>query len=456
MTTSRVRRSTIAVSTLTAGLFALTACSTSSGSGASSPASSASSGSGGGAPSAAGVSTTSGPAVKAKTLTMWARADDEGFLPGLISEFNAAHQDIQLKLTLIPDAQVVQKYSTAASSGSGPDLAAVEIGTIPQFTSTGWLQDITADVAALPYKSTLSPAHLTQGAVGDKNYAVPLTADVSVLYWNKTLFKKAGLNPDTAPATWADITKDAQAVRKLGGDTYGYFFSGGCGGCMGFTLLPYVWANGGEVLSNSSGKVSPTLSPNPALQSTLDFYRTLVKDDLVPSTAKTENGSNQFGQFFSGKIGMFVQGTYPYGQLKKSYPNVDFGITPVPSTDGSKSGSFAGGDDLGITKKADHALGVEVLKWFTDQAQQSLAKQGVLPIRSDIAAQYYVSQDPRNAVFVKALQVGHTPKAQKVAAVFFDNNGPFEGLIQSGIFGSGTIADAQAKAQTAAASVLTN
>jgi hypothetical protein len=58
-------------------------------------------------------------------------------------------------------------------------------------------------------------------------------------------------------------------------------------------------------------------------------------------------------------------------------------------------------------------------------------------------------------VFVKALQVGHTPKAQKVASVFFDNNGPFAGMLQAGIFGTGSITDAMSKAQSTAASSLT-
>jgi multiple sugar transport system substrate-binding protein len=428
-TTIRRRRSAAIATLLTSTLLVSAACSSSS--------------------------NDSGSSGGVKNLTMWARADDEGFLPGLIKEFNAAHPNIQLKLTLIPDAQVVQKYSTAASTGSGPDIAAIEIGTIPQFTSTGFLQDVTSDVAALPYKNTLSPAHLKQGAVGDKQYAVPLTADVSVLYWNKALFKKAGLDPAKAPANWADIQADAAAVRKLGGDTYGYFFSGGCGGCMAFTMLPYVWANGGEVLSSSGDKVTPTLSPNPQLESALNLYRSLWSAGVVPQTAKTENGSNQFGQFFSGKIGMFVQGTYPFAQLKQKYPNVDFGITNVPSTDGSSSASFAGGDDIAITKKADKATGLTVLKWFLDEGQQSLAKQGILPIRSDIAEKNYVGQDPRNAVFVKALQVGHTPKAQKVASVFFDNNGPYAGMLQAGIFGTGSITDAMSKAQSAAATALT-
>lgn len=389
-----------------------------------------------------------------QTLTMWARSDDEGFLPDLVDEFNASHDNIQLELTLIPSAQVVQKYSTAASTGSGPNIAAIDIGTIPQFISTGWLQDITDEVAALPYRDALSPAHIAQGAVGDRNFAVPLTADVSVLYWNKGLFEQAGLDPETPPATWDDIRTDAEAIDALGTGAYGYFFSGACAGCMAFTMLPYVWAGGGEVLESDGESVTAALSPNPQLESTLTFLRGLVDDGLVPQTAQTENGSDQFGPFFSGQVGMFVQGTYTFSELKENYPDIDFGITPVPSEDGTGSASYAGGDDLAITEGTDTEAGMTVLKWFLDEGQQSLAAKGILPIRSDLAEGSYLEQDPRNAVFVEALTVGHTPKATKVAAVFFDNNGPFGGLVQTAIFGDGAVTDAMQEAQAAAEAAL--
>jgi multiple sugar transport system substrate-binding protein len=393
------------------------------------------------------------PSGDQKTVTMWARGADQGFLPDLVQQFNCENPGINLELTLIPDPQVFQKYSTAAASGSGPDIVAVAIDQLPQYLSSGWLQDITADVNALPYKDTLSPAHLSQGTVDGKNYNVPLTADVSLLYWNKDLFQQAGLDPEKAPATWDEIRSDAQAVRRLGGDDYGYFFSGGCAGCLGFTMVPFTWANGGDIFKeDDAGNVQVALSPNPELQSTLEFYRQLWQDGVVPDTAKTENGSDQFSAFFSGKIGMFVQGTYPFSQLIENYPDINFGITPVPSTDGSATASFAGGDGLSLTTQADHDTGMTVLKWFMDQGQQTLAKKGILPIRSDIANQYYVPLDPRNAAFVKALEVGHTPKFLKLSP-FFDTNGPFAGLIQSAIFGDGSIPDAMDSAQAAASTL---
>lgn len=378
-------------------------------------------------------------------ITMWARAETGAFLTPLVKTYNESH-DRQINLTLVPDAQVTQKYSAAAATGTGPDIAVIEIGRLPQFLASGWLQDITGEVSALSYKDALSPAHLSQGTLDGKNYALPFSADVSVLYWNKKLFKAAGLNPDQGPKTWKEIRADAAAITKTGNGNFGYFFSGGCGGCMAFTMLPYTWAEGADVMND--GKAN--FAGNTALGDTLQLYRDIFKDGSTPNTAQTENGANQFGPFFSGKIGMFVNGTYPYVELKKSHPDIEFGVELVPSKDGSKAASFAGGDDIAITKRIDKATGMKVLEWFTSEGQQLLAKSGVLPIRSDIAKEDYVPLDPRNQVFVDALTHGHIPKSPEVNAVFFDNASPFAGLVQAGIFGTGSVDAALQNAQSEA------
>jgi multiple sugar transport system substrate-binding protein len=387
------------------------------------------------------------------TLQMWARADDAGFLPKLVKSFNSTHPTLQIQLTLVPDAQVVQKYSLAASTGSGPDIVSTEIGTMATFTPTNWYQNITSLVNTLPYRKYLSPAHLGQATYNGEIKGIPFTADVSALYWNKTLFSKAGLNPNDPPTDWAQIAADAAKVRGLGGNTYGYFFSGACAGCMAFTMLPYVWAQGGNILKENSAVGTPTLYPNAALDSTLTFFRQLWQSGSVAPTAKTENGTNQFGLFFDGTIGMFVQGTYPFSILKTQYPGVKFGVELVPSMNGTSHASYVGGDNISITQNAKPGAKTALL-WFATQGERELASLGVMPAREDIAQATYATEDARQAVFVKALSVGHTPRSTKASPVLFDNTGPYGQMIQSAIFGSGSIAAAMQSGQNSAVQLL--
>ena len=78
-------------------------------------------------------------------------------------------------------------------------------------------------------------------------YGVPLYADVSALFWNKDLFRKAGLDPEKPPTSLAEIREYADKITALGGDVKGYFLPGSCAGCNIFTVGPLMWASGATI-----------------------------------------------------------------------------------------------------------------------------------------------------------------------------------------------------------------
>jgi multiple sugar transport system substrate-binding protein len=388
------------------------------------------------------------------TLQMWGRADDSAFLPQLVKSYNSTHKNVQVKLTLIPDAQVTQKFGAAASGGSGPDIVSLDIATVPQYATSGWLENITTKAKALSYYKELSPSHLNLATSKGKLYALPFTADVAVLYYNKGLFTKAGLDPNSPPTTWAQVRADAKTItEKDAGDT-GYYFAGACAGCMAFGLLPYVYADGGNVLKGSAPNTTATISPNTKLAGALNLFHEMWADGSVEQSAKTDSGANQFGPFFAGTTGMFVNGSYPLGVLKSQHPNIDFGVSEVPGESKGQTGAYTGGDSIAVTTKgAKSAASWSVMQWMTSTGQKDLAKAGVLPTRLDIASSGYAKQGAPYAVLAKALQKGQTPNSTQVAALFFDNNGPWSTLVQSAIF-DGTIAPSMKTAQTAMATML--
>lgn len=386
-------------------------------------------------------------AAGATKLTLWARADDASFLGKLVTRFNTTHSDVQVSVTFLPDASVAQKYSTAAATGSGPDVAATDLATMPYYIDAGWFADLTARAHRLSYFKQLSPAHLSLATYQGKVYGLPLTADVSVLYYNTDLFKRAGLDPATPPTTWAQIEADAKKIRALGKDYYGFYFSGACGGCMAFTFLPYIWASGGNVLHGEGSAETATLTTSAPVTQALTFFHRLWTDGVVPPGAKTDAGASQFAPFESGKVGMFGQGAYPIGTFKSQYPNLHFNATPLPGMNGGWA-AYTGGDSIAIPKSTKHLDAAwEFVSWVTSTpAQTYLGQLGVLPIRSDVAQGSYAKADPRFAVLARVLSHGRTPKAKNVSALFFDNNGPWSTMVQQAIFG-GNIQQAVQQAQ---------
>jgi len=216
----------------------------------------------------------------------------------------------------------------------------------------------------------------------------------------------------------------------------GFYFSGACGGCNIFTLTPYIWASGGDVLSDDGTKEA---LDNPALRSTLAMYRRMWEQKLMPTGAKTDNGNNFISAFFTGKIGMVGTGAFAIGLLKREHPEIDFGVTPLPGEKGGSS-SFAGGDSIAIPATSKHKKEAwEFISWCLSEEVQveQFAKGGSIPVRSDLADNKYSKEDPRFALASKAMQAGRTPYSVHFNQLINDPNGPWLAMLQEAIFGKG-------------------
>ncbi|QWW70578.1 sugar ABC transporter substrate-binding protein [Rhizobium sp. WYJ-E13] len=387
-------------------------------------------------------------ASAAEKIEMWVRTGIGDSFNKVVEAYNASHEN-QVVTTEVPFGELVQKYATAIAGGQAPDALSMDLIYNPAFAAAGQLEDLTDWAKSLPYFSSLSPSHVKLGTYQDKIYGLPLSVETSVFAWNKDLYKKAGLDPEKAPTTWEEIEANAEKIRKLGDDTYGFYFSGGgCGGCMIFTFTPLVWGAGADILS-ADGKTA-TLD-TPQMRKAVGYYRDMVKKDLVPASAASDNGTN-FLSFTNGKIGQQSLGAFAIGTLVTQYPDINFGVTLIPSVDG-KASSFAGGDNFVITKGTKKLDAVkEFLEYiYSMDGQKVMAKYGSLPTRGDIADQVLAGLDPRMQVGLKAISVAKTPYTLQFNDLINSANGPWATFTNAAIFGDdvdGAFSNAQSEMQS--------
>src|SRR5687768_15044826 len=142
---------------------------------------------------------------------------------------------------------MVPKIAQAIASGDVPDLMGMDLIYAPQFASAGQLEDITDLIGADAGTATASPGHIAVATWDNRLYGVPLYADVSVLFWNKGLFRQAGLDPERPPTNLAEIREMSHAITGIGPGIYGYYLPGNCAGCNIFTFAPYMWASGATI-----------------------------------------------------------------------------------------------------------------------------------------------------------------------------------------------------------------
>jgi len=384
-------------------------------------------------------------AALADDISFWARAADAGFVEPLVKAWNAGHPN-KVALTVIPNDDFVTKLGTSIAGGSPPDVVAIDLIFVPAFAEAGQLTEIGPEAKALPYYKSLSPSHLRLAESGGKQYAVPFSAEGSVLLYNKKLFKQAGLDPEKPPQTLAEIEAAAKKITALGKGVKGFSFSGACGGCNIFTLTPYIWAAGGDVLTADGKK--ETLD-NPALRNVLGTYRRMWEGGYMPSSSKTDNGANFINTFLTGKVGMVGSGAFAIGLLKKDHPEIEFGLTYLPGSQVGQWSSFAGGDSIAIpagSKRKKDAW--EFIAWSLSEEVQveQFAKNGSIPVREDLANNAYSKLDNRYVIASNAMAKGKTPYSTHFNQLFNDPNGPWLAMLQEAIFGKGVdpaIKDAQ-------------
>ncbi|MBV9221114.1 MAG: extracellular solute-binding protein, partial [Methylobacteriaceae bacterium] len=191
------------------------------------------------------------PAVAADSLTMWVRASGANAAQHLVDLWNSGH-DQKIALTVIPDNQMVTKLATGVQAGEVPDVISFDLIYMPDFMRAGFLTDITDQMKGDANLAKVAPAYTKLATYKDRLYGTGFTPDVSILIYNKDLFKKAGLDPNKPPATLDEIHEYAKKIHALRPDIYGFYFSGACPGCNIFTTSPMMVASGAHMLPASA------------------------------------------------------------------------------------------------------------------------------------------------------------------------------------------------------------
>jgi multiple sugar transport system substrate-binding protein len=381
------------------------------------------------------------------TVVFWARSDTITAATPLVREFNATHPHLKVVMDSIQDTQAVTELATAIRGHAAPDLVDLNDIYMPIFTQLDAFVNLTADISKLPYAKDLSPGHLSLATYDNRIYGVPYLADLSVLWINKTLFKRAGLNPDQPPKTFAQILADARRINALGHGISGFSFAGDCSGCLGFTALPNIWAAGSNVIRGSLDHQSAEVAGNPSVTALLNFYRTLWTEHLAPASDLTDSGATWGDDFAAGKVGIFPGG---FGTVITEVPAAklsEFADVALPGPDGGYA-TFDGGDDLAIPVGAHNASGAwEFMKWVLAIKQQDqLPSFGYTPVRSDALTPAFEKANPLDTVALKALAHGVAPATTAYNSIFNQAGGPWLTMFDTAVF-DGQVKQAMAAAQ---------
>ena len=377
---------------------------------------------------------------------MWVResAADPGQL--MVDLWNTSH-DNKIELTAIPDTQVITKLATSVQAGNAPDLVSFDLIYMPDFMKAGFLTDVTDQLNADPLYATHVQAYKDIATYEGKVYGVGFTPDVSVLAWNKDLYTAAGLDPEKGPTTIAEVVDHARKIRALGGDTYGFWFSGACPGCNIFVTSPMMVAAGSKMLPKTGTDEALT---GDGVKMVLEALKTMWDEGLIPENAETDTGANFVSAFTTGKIGIAGTGGFLISLMAREHPEFNYGLTVLPGAEPGQISAFVGGDVVAIPANGkNEAAAREFLTWvLSDDAQlNGLAKNSILTTRTDLADNEYTKGNDKVLTTAAALAAGYVPWVFHFADMVNSDSSPWIGMLQQAVFDGdvdGAIADARA------------
>jgi multiple sugar transport system substrate-binding protein len=300
----------------------------------------------------------------------------------------------------------------------------------PQFEAADQLTDITEYFEGDPHIATASPGHVQVGTYEGRLYGVPLYADVSALFYNKDLFRQAGLDPDSPPTSLAQLREYAEKIDALGDDIYGYYIPGSCAGCNIFTIAPLIWASGGKVESAAAGDEALVGENIPEV---LQWLRDMHNDGLINPANRGETGETFHLQFGSGQYGMMGTGNFNIFLAREQNPEMDFGISLLPGLEEGSAASFIGGDLVVIPRGSERVEdAVRFMRWLLSDPAQVEVYGGILNMttRTDMGDNPYFREEPLIQDVAAAIAVGQTPYTLTFFEQINSPQGPWLQMLQ--------------------------
>ena len=377
-------------------------------------------------------------------ITLWTRSPLERQAKNVVEAYNKSHKN-QVKLEIIPNDDMEGKVGGASQTDSLPDILAGDVVRIPYWASEGIFTDITKQIDGLDNKADLQQGHIEAGTVDGAEYTLPFITDVSVMVWNKNLYKEAGLDPEQGPKSIDQFVEQAKKVAALNKDgVAGSYLAGQSGGALVFDLFPSVWADGESVMHKDGSEA--TLD-NDSMKGVLDAYQELANTtNGLGAGSKEETGATWTAPFANGKIGVMP---YPNTSTTALFDaekdgGFEVGVAPIPGTKEGKTSTFLGGDAMGISKDSKHvAQAWNFLYWLmqSDAQKEVFADQGDTASNIQTLKTAYKDADPRiqtiNSVIIDGN--GQTPKSPAFNEAFNAAGSPWQLLVQNAVWGSGDL-----------------
>ncbi|MGW1242164.1 extracellular solute-binding protein [Streptomyces bobili] len=315
----------------------------------------------------------------------------------LVEAYEKDHPGVTVEVTVHSWNDVDREVKKLVDAGKAPDMA--QIGAYSDYAAKDLLYKA-GDVLSIPAQADFVPQLADAGEVRGVQYGMPFASSTRVLFYNKTLFAKAGLTP---PTTWSELAENAAAL-KADGVKYPYALPLGPEEAQAETMQ-WLLSGGGGYAETATGY---------SIDSTENVHTfTWLKNELVgkdltgPVAPGKLNRADAFTAFAAGQVGML--NGHPSLMKAAAAKGVKFGMVPMPGVDGPTKVSMGVADWMTAFSKNGHAEQIKDFLTFVYSEKNVLAfsrEYDLLPVTNSASqTMTAASQDADLKPFLDQLPV---------------------------------------------------
>ena len=328
------------------------------------------------APASGGAAAGTCPdAAKGQTVVMWSplTGPDGTFMTQLADRFTKENTQ-GIKVQHLAQPEYLQKLNAAAAAKNLPEMTVIRATDVPEMAIRNVLKPMGNDFMAIvgDVKGDFPEQIWGAGEYKGNRYTIPLDVHPLVLYYNKDMFKQAGLpEPGTKPMTKAEFEKAVDTLNKNGvaGIAIGNLFSSG-------TLFHTLLRQFGGAMSDEAG-TKATYNSDAGVKA-LQYINDMRKKNTPDISGA---GDPEVKVFQQGKAAMVIHGPWHISAMEK-LPFV--GYAPMPQI-GDKYAVWGGSHQLSLTTDNPQKVAAAAC-WTSWVSKNSIewAKAGLLPIRTSV------------------------------------------------------------------------
>ncbi|MBD3348165.1 MAG: extracellular solute-binding protein [Candidatus Eisenbacteria bacterium] len=331
------------------------------------------------------------------SLTIWQTYNDEEHpvFKDIVAEFEESRPGVTIEVVRLPFAGAEPKIMTALTTKTEPDIARVDVSFLAKLAHKNALLPLD-DRVSPEFLDDIVPVALASCRYRGQLWGIPDQTNGLCLFYNKELFREAGLDPEAPPRTWDELVEYGEKMTNREEGVFGIGVQNSL-----WWSLPFFYTHGAEFLSED-GKRCLLNSPKgiEAFQFKVDLYR----EYGIEGGAWRAGGIVPDLGFQNERYAMIMNGPWAVESLKKT--GIDFGVALIPAGPAG-SHTNVGGNDLVIFKRTKNPeLAAEFITFVASEGMQRMWAERLSQIPVNRKASDIITPEeyPHLSVFVEQMK----------------------------------------------------